>query len=229
MTYTLQQPVPSAGAFPQAYASSVPAGALLVVPFVVFSDSETITSVTDNVNAGNWDVVALGPANAMGERPYLACRIASATGTPTVSLSKSGGAGHRGTCYAFNGVPAGVTDVLDILAAILEVSGATVAPSGTLANVPANALIIGQLVSTESAVAGAAYTRGASGASNYYEMNEYLLDAGSGGDKVIDWTWAGNPGRWNIAAASFRSTALGASGDLSANESGMTRLRRAAA
>jgi hypothetical protein len=220
MPYTLQQAVLGSVRFPRTYGSAVPAGTLLVVTFSIFSDTETITRVWDQLN-GDW-AFAAGGVGAVGERAYVYYCHNSAAGVPVVDVEKSGPAGTRATIYALT--PAG-DPALNPLRAADEISGIGAdPPSILLAGVPSAATVIGQIVATNEPVTGAGYTAGGAGAANYYQANQYDLDAGASGDKTVNWTWAGPPGAWNIAAASFVSASIGASGDLSANESGIDAL-----
>lgn len=95
----VQSPAPVAiAANPQtiSFSSSVPAGALIIVRLVQhYGDRvpRAVLSVSDNVNSGNYTQAGLeaSAAGTVGIFSVIYYKIATATGTPTISVAFDGG------------------------------------------------------------------------------------------------------------------------------------------
>lgn len=195
---------PAGSATPSlAYATNPTAGSLLTLKFANFSDTETITNVTDTLG-NTWALGSAAPSAGIGERAYIYyCLSNLSTGANTVQVNKSNTAASTMELAEWT-APAGV-----IFGKHNETNGSATAPTVTLSTVSANNLIVGFTVSEDdqSANLGAGYSLLLGRTDNWAETSEYNLDSGASGNIVVNFTHS--TAQWNLAAVSFSPPAGG--------------------
>jgi len=178
--------------------SSVTAGNLLVSIIHVNSNSDVITSISDD-KGNTWTRASISPDISGGERVYIYYAYNVAAGVTGVTLSVSGGSAYRNNLIEFSG--SSTSDPLDQTGTNSGTPSSN--PSVTLTGNAANDLLVGGLTTFSSAsTEGGSFTQVSNGNTWYYESAEYLLDSGSSGSKTVDWTASSQ--NWTAAAASFK-------------------------
>lgn len=186
--------------------TSITAGNLVKIQFSIFSDTDLVTGVTDDFG-NTYARAGISPplGSGAGERVYEYYKdncLGGASGHITVALSVA--AGIRYTAEEYSG-----TDGL-ALGSVLSANGTGSVPSGVLTTLRANSVISAMAVSSGDIAGNGTYTVNDDGASNFYETQQYLLDAGAAGAKTVD--FGGSTGTWTMLAVEYRVPAAGGGG-----------------
>lgn len=169
----------------------------------------TLNSVADGTN-GAYTQLPVGNSGNNGSAGDGACRIGyfltnTSTGKPTVTFTFSSGVDGVINCYE---IPASTLDQH------AENGGASSSAGVTIVSAAANAFL---LAATHRRFGGAGVDAGISGVSDFMDLNvnsgqhsvQYSNNAGSAGNKQVDFNDTTSQPAWATAAATFVAAAAG--------------------
>jgi len=190
----------------------VSAGDLIVVTIGVVASSNVITSVKDNVNAGNYNQDTAYFNDPSFNAPVfifsLPNSLASAVGL-TVTLTLASASAVQGLAV-FDLAGAVTSTPLDVANSGYQNSSST--PSLSLTTTQADDFIIGVLTEYGSAgttTPGANFTLSNRIVDSYEFSNEYWADAGGAGPVTVGWTLNNPSGYYDLmAAAAYKAAPI---------------------
>lgn len=183
--------------------SAITAGSLGVLLVHSYSNTVTVTSVTDD-KGNTWTLVGHSPDNGVGERVSMYYAYNMAAGATVITITQSSTVGRTTAFTEVSGF-----STTDPLASSGTGSGGAADFTFNIATVPANALIIGAISRQNNPpTAGAAYTSAYGTANNFYQLGQYDLDTGAAGTIAFNGTQAAS-NTWTGIAAAFNFAAGG--------------------